>query len=39
MMKDWPVGGWLGTGKAKDKVVSTLRAGVPLNDWLSRYVG
>ncbi|MEI6252456.1 MAG: DUF2461 domain-containing protein [Mycobacteriaceae bacterium] len=39
MMKDWPVGAWLGTAKAKDKVISTLRAGVPLNEWLSRYVG
>lgn len=39
MMKDWPVGAWLGTAKAKDKVVSTLRAGVPLNEWLDRYVG
>ena len=39
MMKDWPVGAWLGTAKAKDRVVSTLRAGVPLNEWLTRYVG
>lgn len=39
MMKDWPVGAWLGTAKAKDRVVSTLRAGVPLSEWLSRYVG
>ena len=38
MMKDWPVGAWLGTAKAKDNVLSTLRAGVPLNEWLSRYV-
>lgn len=38
MMKDWPVGAWLGTAKARDRVVSTLRAGVPLNDWLARYV-
>jgi uncharacterized protein (TIGR02453 family) len=39
MMKDWPVGAWLGTTKAKDRVVSTLRAGRALNDWLARYVG
>ena len=39
MMKDWPVGAWLGTAKAKGNVVSTLRAGVPLNEWLHRYVG
>ena len=38
MMKSWPVGAWLGTAKAKDRVISTLRAGVPLNDWLTRYV-
>lgn len=39
MMKTWPVGAWLGTRKAKDRVVATLRAGVPLNDWLARHVG
>ena len=38
MMKDWPVGAWLGTARAKDRVVTTLRAGVPLNEWLRRYV-
>ena len=39
MMKDWPVGAWLGTAKAKDRVVTALRAGAPLNGWLTRYVG
>ena len=39
MMKTWPLGAWLGTKKAKDRVVETLRAGVPLNDWLARHVG
>ena len=39
MMKSWPVGAWLGTAKARDRVVTTLRAGVPLNEWLTRYVG
>ncbi|MGI9164572.1 MAG: DUF2461 domain-containing protein [Mycobacterium sp.] len=39
MMKDWPVGAWLGTAKAKDRVIATLRAGAPLNGWLTRYVG
>jgi uncharacterized protein (TIGR02453 family) len=38
MMKTWPVGAWLGTPEAKDRVVATLRAGAPLNDWLARYV-
>lgn len=39
MMKSWPVGAWLGTAKAKERVVTTLRAGGPLNEWLTRYVG
>jgi len=39
VMKTWPVGAWLGTAKAKDRVVATLRAAVPLGDWLTRYVG
>jgi uncharacterized protein (TIGR02453 family) len=39
MMKNWPVGAWLGTRKAKDRVVATLRAGVPLNQWLAHHVG
>ena len=39
MMKTWPVGAWLGTAKAKERVVTTLRAAVPLSDWLARYVG
>jgi uncharacterized protein (TIGR02453 family) len=38
MMKSWPVGSWLGTAKAKDRVVGTLRDGKPLNEWLTRYV-
>ncbi|MBX7432318.1 DUF2461 domain-containing protein [Mycobacterium sp. Y57] len=39
MMKTWPVGAWLGTRKAKDRVVAALRAGQPLNEWLTRRVG
>jgi uncharacterized protein (TIGR02453 family) len=39
MMKNWPVGAWLGTAKAKDRVLTTLRAAGPLNEWLTRYVG
>jgi uncharacterized protein (TIGR02453 family) len=39
MMKTWPVGAWLGTAKAKERVVTTLRAAAPLGDWLARYVG
>ncbi len=39
MMKGWPVGAWLGTRKAKERVVTTLRAAQPLNQWLARHVG
>lgn len=39
MMKSWPVGAWLGTRKAKDRVITTLRAAAPLERWLDRYVG
>jgi uncharacterized protein (TIGR02453 family) len=37
MTKTWPVGAWLGTSKAKDRVVTALRAAVPLNRWLARH--
>ena len=39
MMKTWPVGAWLGTAKARDRILAALRAGGPLNEWLTRYVG
>ncbi|WP_319430039.1 DUF2461 family protein [Mycobacterium sp. RTGN5] len=39
MMRTWPVGAWLGTAKAKDRVVTALRAGAPLREWLARNVG
>jgi uncharacterized protein (TIGR02453 family) len=38
MSKAWPVGGWLGTRKAKDRVVSTLEAARPLNAWVAEHV-
>jgi len=38
MSKAWPVGGWLGTRKAKDRVVATLEAARPLNDWIAQHV-
>lgn len=38
-MTEWPVAAWLGTVAAKDRIVTALRAGRPLNDWLNRYVG
>ena len=39
MMKTYPVGAWLGTRKAKDRVVTALRAGAPLRQWLADNVG
>jgi uncharacterized protein (TIGR02453 family) len=35
----WPVGAWLGTAKAKDRIVRVLRDAEPLRSWLGRYVG
>ena len=35
----WPVGAWLGTRKAKDRVVDFLRASAPVQDWLDTHVG
>jgi uncharacterized protein (TIGR02453 family) len=37
--KQWPVGAWLGTRKAKDRVVDFLHASQPLNQWLEKRVG
>ena len=36
--KDWPVGAWLGTAKARTRVEEFLTAARPLNDWLDRHV-
>jgi uncharacterized protein (TIGR02453 family) len=38
MSKAWPVGGWLGTKKAKDRVVATLEAARPLDGWIAEHV-
>lgn len=38
MSRSWPVGAWLGTRKAKDRVVAGLEAARPLNSWLERFV-
>lgn len=38
MSKAWPVGAWLGTTKAKDRVVACLVAARPLITWLERHV-
>ncbi len=39
MSRSWPAVAWLGTNKAKDRVVACLVAARPLNGWLERYVG
>ncbi|MCU1487750.1 MAG: hypothetical protein JWN67_4496 [Actinomycetia bacterium] len=36
MSRSWPVGAWLGTRKAKERVVATLEAARPLNGWLDQ---
>ena len=37
--KQWPVGAWLGTRRAKDRLVTFFRASKPLHDWLEKRVG
>jgi uncharacterized protein (TIGR02453 family) len=37
--KEWPAGAWLGTRRAKDRVIAFLRASQPLAGWLSAHVG
>ncbi|MGD0810625.1 MAG: DUF2461 domain-containing protein [Acidimicrobiales bacterium] len=37
--KLWAPADWLGTKKAKERVVGVLRASAPLNDWLAAHVG
>ena len=39
MSRSWPVGAWLGTKKAKDRVVGCLTDARPLTAWLERAVG
>jgi uncharacterized protein (TIGR02453 family) len=35
----WEPEAWLGTSKAKERVVSVLRTAAPLNQWLTEHVG
>lgn len=35
----WPVAPWLGTARARDRVVAFLRASRPVHDWLDTHVG
>jgi uncharacterized protein (TIGR02453 family) len=37
--KQWPVAAWMGTPKAKQRVVDFLGAARPLNAWLDKHVG
>jgi len=37
--RQWPAGAWLGTRKAKDRVVEFLRRSRPLTEWLRTNVG
>ncbi len=37
--KEWPPGPWLGTRRAKDRIVEFLDASKPLNAWLRTHVG
>jgi uncharacterized protein (TIGR02453 family) len=37
--KDWPAGAWLGTSKAKDRVVAFSEAARPMSRWLRANVG
>jgi uncharacterized protein (TIGR02453 family) len=37
--QEWPVAAWLGTARAKDRVVKFLHTTRPLSDWLSAHVG
>jgi uncharacterized protein (TIGR02453 family) len=37
--KHWPAGSWLGTARAKERVVELLRAAKPLIKWLETNVG
>ena len=37
--KEWPVNAWLGTAKAKGRVVEFLHDAKPLQEWLDAHVG
>ena len=37
--KQWPVAAWLGTAKAKQRIVDVLHAAKPINAWLDKNVG
>ena len=37
--QEWPAGAWLGTKRAKDRIVTFLERSKPLVDWLESNVG
>ena len=37
--QSWPVAAWLGTPKAKERVLGLWRAAEPLHDWVGRHTG
>jgi uncharacterized protein (TIGR02453 family) len=37
--KQWPAGAWLGTSRAKQRVIDFLHASKPMQDWLDAHVG
>ena len=37
--REWPTAAWLGTAKAKDRVVEFLKLSKPLGAWLDANVG
>jgi uncharacterized protein (TIGR02453 family) len=37
--REWPAGAWLGTRRAKDRVVEFFRLSTPINAWLRTHVG
>jgi uncharacterized protein (TIGR02453 family) len=37
--REWPVAAWMGTAKAKDRVVGFLHDAAPLRAWLDKHVG
>ena len=37
--REWPVGAWLGTRRAKDRVVEFLHLSEPISGWLRSHVG
>jgi uncharacterized protein (DUF2461 family) len=37
--REWPAGAWLGTPKARDRIVEFFRSSRPINGWLATHVG